>query len=657
MERTSIAPSREQLLYTLHEAAEIEHNLMCCYLYAAFSLKRADERWSAEEAQAVARWRDAIIGVAMDEMTHLALVANLVHAIGGQAHFGRPMFPITSGPYPAGFVIRLQPFSAETIAHFQFLERPEGAALADGAGYEASREYRRHTGSGRLSPGAQDYDTVGGLYASVKQGLQSFCEAQGQAALFIGHPGLQVDEKLISLEGMSAITGLPSALAALDTIVLQGEGAGAENADSHFCRFTRVANELAAMSRANPGFEPAWPAATNPVMNPPPTPEGKVHVTHPRQAPWLDVGNAIYASALRCLLQGFAAEAPSDKSRWLDASFALMHALMPVGLGLAARPAQEASAAPHAGLTFTVLRTLSLLPASSAAAVVGQRLFELRDRAAALAVAPVAGESAATWERVIDALDANARRLLGSAAAPTAPRVETVPVPSPATVHAAPAAAVEHATGRDIELSFDSARCIHARHCVLQAPTVFKANTPGTWIFPDTLPVESLVAVAEQCPSGAIGYHRLDGRPDEAAPPVNLLRLRENGPYALHAPLAIAGRADGFRATLCRCGQSRNKPYCDGAHAAAGFAATGEPATGPSEALLARDGLLHVTPLRNGPLRVRGNLELASGTGRTIAKLGAPNADETRLCRCGHSKRKPFCDGSHLAARFAADGE
>ncbi|MBL8330902.1 MAG: CDGSH iron-sulfur domain-containing protein [Rubrivivax sp.] len=53
------------------------------------------------------------------------------------------------------------------------------------------------------------------------------------------------------------------------------------------------------------------------------------------------------------------------------------------------------------------------------------------------------------------------------------------------------------------------------------------------------------------------------------------MRIPENGPYALHAPLSVAGRDDGFRATLCRCGQSRNKPFCDLSHMAAGFVADG----------------------------------------------------------------------------------
>ena len=58
------APSREQLIHSLYEAAELEHNLMCTYLYAAFSLKTAGEGLSDAEVEAVARWKSEIIGVA-----------------------------------------------------------------------------------------------------------------------------------------------------------------------------------------------------------------------------------------------------------------------------------------------------------------------------------------------------------------------------------------------------------------------------------------------------------------------------------------------------------------------------------------------------------------------------------------------------------------
>ncbi len=105
-----------------------------------------------------------------------------------------------------------------------------------------------------------------------------------------------------------------------------------------------------------------------------------------------------------------------------------------------------------------------------------------------------------------------------------------------------------------------------------------------------------------------------------------------------------------MRATLCRCGQSQNKPFCDGSHTAAGFAATGEPATKAFEALAVRDGVVDIAPLPNGPLKLKGNLELVSGTGRTFDKV-----TQAFLCRCGQSQNKPFCDGSHKAAGFVAD--
>ncbi|HKA57465.1 MAG TPA: CDGSH iron-sulfur domain-containing protein, partial [Gemmatimonadales bacterium] len=149
------------------------------------------------------------------------------------------------------------------------------------------------------------------------------------------------------------------------------------------------------------------------------------------------------------------------------------------------------------------------------------------------------------------------------------------------------------------------------------------------------------------CPSGAIRYRRKDARPDEAPPPVNLIAIREAGPYAVRADIRLAGAAAGYRATLCRCGASKSKPYCDGSHRDAGFTASGEPPTGQADMLPVRDGLLAVEPQTDGPLQVRGNLEITSGTGRVVARV-----TQARLCRCGGSNTKPFCDGSHARVGF-----
>src|ERR1700751_2985753 len=76
-EEPFVIEHREALIYMLCEAAELEHGIMCQYLYAAFSLKQStDEGLTAEEAGAVQRWRKTISHVATQEMLHLSLVQN-----------------------------------------------------------------------------------------------------------------------------------------------------------------------------------------------------------------------------------------------------------------------------------------------------------------------------------------------------------------------------------------------------------------------------------------------------------------------------------------------------------------------------------------------------------------------------------------------------
>jgi CDGSH-type Zn-finger protein/uncharacterized Fe-S cluster protein YjdI len=204
--------------------------------------------------------------------------------------------------------------------------------------------------------------------------------------------------------------------------------------------------------------------------------------------------------------------------------------------------------------------------------------------------------------------------------------------------------------GKSLTIHFDGARCIHSRNCVVGLPGVFKANVEGPWIDPDAASAEDLAAIARACPSGAITYERHDGGPGERPPEVNLVRVREHGPIALHGDLRIAGAAACTRATLCRCGASAHKPYCDGSHNTAGFAATGEPKTTEQVAMLeARGGELTVTPEPDGPLRITGNCEVVSGTGRLVRR-----ATKLALCRCGGSANKPFCDGTHKTNGFTA---
>jgi CDGSH-type Zn-finger protein/uncharacterized Fe-S cluster protein YjdI len=446
-----------------------------------------------------------------------------------------------------------------------------------------------------------------------------------------------------------------TALAAFESIVLQGEGAPDHAAGSHFERFAAIRSEYEELTKANSAFVASHAAATNPVLRRPPRPEGRIWIEEESSIATVDLANAAYGLMLRLLAYAYSVPAPHpDKALAVDLAVGLMRAVSPLGEHAARLPAGPSNPHCNAGMSFTTLRDAAPLPPGvGARRFLVERLSELASAAAALAAA--ASPRLLRSARLFGDLVQRAARgfdLTASASGPTIAHKSAVPVVPAATAQSPnePTTAVngvESVEGRALTLLYEERRCIHARFCVTGAPTVFLANVKGPWLHPDTLNAERLVAIAQECPSGAIRYRRKDGHPDESAPPVNLAAIREAGPYAFRAQLRIDGVDVGFRATLCRCGASSNKPYCDGSHHAAGFAASGEPASGQTDMLPARDGQLEVDPLPDGPLSVRGNLEITSGTGRVVARV-----TRSALCRCGGSATKPFCDGSHARIGF-----
>jgi CDGSH-type Zn-finger protein/uncharacterized Fe-S cluster protein YjdI len=321
-------------------------------------------------------------------------------------------------------------------------------------------------------------------------------------------------------------------------------------------------------------------------------------------------------------------------------------------------------------MSFTALRDSAPLPPGvSAGRFFLERLRELSNAATALAgdgdartaqAAKVIGDLARRAETRFATMETDSPAPGAGHAAPPQP-VPAAPVAPAAPVTAsagiepgnlAPTPrsenGVDYIEGRDLTLIYEGKKCIHSRFCVTWGPKVFLANVKGPWINPDAMSTEALTEIAHVCVSGAIRYKRKDGQPDELAPPVNLISVREGGPYAIKADIRLDGAPAGnFRYTLCRCGASKNKPFCDGSHHDVKFSASGEPPTGKADMLAVRDGPLEVTPLTDGPLQVRGNMEIISGTGRVVARL-----ESARLCRCGGSANKPFCDGTHAKIGF-----
>ncbi|MBK7794587.1 MAG: CDGSH iron-sulfur domain-containing protein [Betaproteobacteria bacterium] len=656
-----VVQDREELIYLLCEAAEFEHTVMCSYLYAQWTLKRDEgEGVTPAELAAIDRWRRSLAQVAREEMLHLSLVNNLLAAIGAAPHLWRPAFPVRPGHFPADVVMNLAPFCEATLDHFMFIERPEGIPLVDGAGFGHAAHYVRVMRRDLLSPSPQDYTSQGHLYHGALQGMARLVGQLGEERVFVGHGDAQVGVEEFPLPGLFRITDLASAQRAVEVIVLQGEGAPAHRENSHFARFDAIRRELAQLRGARPAFLPARPVVRNPIPGDAGIPHDGTRIVEPATAQVVDLGNAIYALMIRALSQVLApAPLPPELRRELaEATTTLMSAMGRVA-DLATRlPVDSTCPGATAALNFELPGSSGQLVQQCAARILGERAAELAAAARRLT-------HAALLTRVADDLDGLATRLdglhrrfethLGAAvdrvAQLSVPRAEAGIVPEPEEVSRAgrsEAADLDVVRTEGITLHFAGSRCIHSRHCVLEAPTVFLANTRGAWLHPETTSVEHCVRVAHNCPSGAITYERHDEGPNEAAPAVNVVRVRENGPYAVHARVELAGA--GLRAALCRCGWSRGKPYCDGSHGAARFTATGEPATQPSEPLTERGGPLTITPVENGPLQLDGNVEICSGTGRTLLRTRS-----TRLCRCGGSGSKPFCDGSHARIGFRSD--
>jgi len=512
----------------------------------------------------------------------------------------------------------------------------------------------------------RDYDTVGVFYDRLGNGLRTFVGRYGESIAFDGDPALQLSAEEVNLAGCRPVICLKTALAAFHSIIEQGEGAPRDSAGSHFQKFLGIREELKTLKQRNPAFAPAFPAATNPVLRRPPRPEGRVWIEDADAFATVDLANASYALMLRLISYAYALRGPGkEKSLVVDLAIGLMQALMPLAERAARLPAGPSNPHCDAGMSFIAPRDPSPLPPGVAARrLLLERFTQLADAGAALrtsgddravAAAEQLARLATRASREFD-LSAPAASATGAAVAPAAvaapvSAAANTTAPSAAAADSAPAGGgsdgIERVRGEKLELTFEAKRCIHSRFCVTWTPQVFVGNVKGPWIHPDAMPVERVVEVAHACPSGAIRYQRLDGAAQEVAPPVNLATVREAGPYAFRAQLQIDGAPAGFRATLCRCGASKNKPYCDGSHHAIGFSATGEPPTGKTEMPAVRDGVLAIDPQTNGPLRVRGNLEILSGTGRAVARVTS-----AYLCRCGASANKPFCDGTHAKIGF-----
>lgn len=116
-----------------------------------------------------------------------------------------------------------------------------------------------------------------------------------------------------------------------------------------------------------------------------------------------------------------------------------------------------------------------------------------------------------------------------------------------------------------IDVSYDKARCLHAAECVKGLPEVFDVKE-RPWIQPQHAQADKVAEIVERCPTGALTYVRKDGKADEVAPEKTVITNADGNRIYVKGNLHIEtdeGSIQVTRATLCGCGYSGNKPFCD----------------------------------------------------------------------------------------------
>jgi len=208
--------------------------------------------------------------------------------------------------------------------------------------------------------------------------------------------------------------------------------------------------------------------------------------------------------------------------------------------------------------------------------------------------------------------------------------------------------------GKDVVVTYDVKRCIHAGECVHGLPQVFDPKTKP-WISPDAADVDALLQTVMRCPTGALHLEREDGA-TETADAESSVMVAADGPLYLRGHIQVLDADENVvledtRVALCRCGASNHKPFCDGSHVGAEFEDAGDLGNVEKAAAAAATGAtVQLLPFRDGPFLVRGHCTLKDAFGEAVT-----DADGKALCRCGHSANKPFCDGNHKRVGFRDD--
>jgi CDGSH-type Zn-finger protein/truncated hemoglobin YjbI/ferredoxin len=639
LDRSHIAPvtTREELMYLLARAAELEHSLACVCLFAASSLKHDVSEGGLTDIQTdmVRAWRQRLASAAVDRMRSLAQISNLLTAIDAMPVIVRPALFRPTSTASSESRLTLEPFSQQLLDRLVTYKHLSASLVEPGlAAYDGSESQNLAVNS----------LTISDLYERLALGFGSMPAEE----LFIGPKEAQANPHLLGLgDHLVTVVDLESARAALAAIMATGEGVSDGPAAGVFSTIRmEYLSALEDARQTNQPFEPVRPVVVNPGTQPPGETASGTHIVDPFTAAVAELFNGAYDTMLLMLRRFFThtEETDADLERLARASLRLMTTVIrPLGDALTQMPV-DSTALPGrcAGAPFGDDGHIPELVHQTAVwALLDERLWQLALVATKLRVNP-----------------GLPTEILEATAALQDLTCQFAPADGPRGVAARIAELKQLQAGLDCTIQ-----------SALNGPyLVTNAETLRNWL-------------GELLPT----------RPQMA---------------------------------LCRCGESANKPFCDGTHARIGFTAQKDPKRVPDRrdtyvgtaitvldnrgicahsgfctdrlasvfhvgdetfatpngarmdeiiravracpsgalsytlgGIEIRDGVDQARPptievSKDGPYRVTGNIPLKDGQGNDEPRNTGVSLEHYSLCRCGHSQNKPFCSGMHWYVNF-----
>ena len=562
----------EDLHEHLQWALELEHATIPPYLCALYSIEEGTNVESME----------VIKSVFIEEMLHMALVANILNATGGNPKLDYPEF-IKKYPTPLphsdnSFEVNLTKFSPESIECFLKIERP---ADADAPSQD------------------EGFKSIGQFYKALEEGLIYLSNKIGESNLFVGNPEHQVTAETTYYGGaghLISVTNLASALEALDEVVEQGEGLDHDSVFDgdknmfhpereevgHYFRFLEIKNgrsfQLGDTAKSGPTgdeFIVAWDKVHPMTANP----RSVDFKDYPDIYNKLSTFNYEYSDMLRTLEKSF-----NGEPKRLGQAVGVMFELKALATELMVLKTPDGKNTVGVSFEYVPAKTLDLefieVRENGPYVVHGGVLVVNKKR--------VSGDKGVSlaWKKIkthkTDAIY-ELCRCGQSATKPfcdgTHDRIDFDGTETATTQLFKEREEILQGDG--IRVKVDNSYCMHAKFCFNQNASIRKLVTQKA----DDNAKVNLSAMVERCPSGTFVYElEVDGKYEEieADLPKQIAVIPADNVKSAAGPLWVTGnipirRSDGRpietrnRMTLCRCGASKNKPFCDGSHAKINF--------------------------------------------------------------------------------------